>query len=162
MFDAQERLVELAEGVLIEEDTLHVIRQIMEYDENLRVKYLRPGVGNITDAPYAIFEVCPDGLERLVFTVWELDGRVMERLYQADTQKHNILARLDHVNGQARREQRRRFREMMDEAADITKHVIKSPKTEYTIPANRKNVEQREVTVIHSHQPPRTVPVRKK
>lgn len=158
----EQRLVELAEGVLIEEDTLGVIRQIMEYDERLRVKYLRPGAGDITDAPYAIFELCPDGKERLVFTVWELDQRVMERLYLADTQKHDIIARIDGANQRARRDSQRRFRDSMEEAADIAAHVIRSPKTEYTIPANRDNVEEPEVTVIHSHQPARTVPVRKK
>ena len=162
MFDARKRLVELAEGVLVEEDTLDVIRRIMEYDENLRVKYLRPDSSDITDAPYAIFEVCPDGIERLVFTVWELDQRVLERLYLADTQKHDIIARIEGANQRARADQQRRFRESMEEAADIAAHVIRSPKTEYTIPANRENVEQKEVVVIHSHEPSRVIPVRKK
>lgn len=153
--DTKQRLIELAEGVYVEADVLNIVGQIQDYDSNLRVKFLRPGVGDVSDAPYAIFEVCPDGLERLVFTVWELDQRVMERLYQSDNQKHDILGRLDKANDKRKADAQRRFSEFMEEARDIAKHIIKSPKTEYSIPTGED-----QNTVFHSHQPAKIVPVK--
>lgn len=157
--DVRKRLVELSAGCYIEEDVLDVVGRIQDYDSNLRIKFLDPKVGGIADAPYAIFEVCPDGLERLVFTVWELDERVMDRLFRADTYKHDILAGIEQANQKARNNLQRRFKDTMEEAHDITKHVVKSPKTEYSIPS--QDGDSSKVTVIHSHEPSRTVPVRK-
>lgn len=153
--DTRGRLLELAPGVYIEDDVLGVVERIQEYDENLRVQFLDPSQSeSLTDPPYRVMEMCPDGIPRMVFGVWELDERVLRRLYEADTRKQDIMRRLDTVNGAAREEQKRRFREeVLAEAHDLTVSVIESNKTEYTIPA--KNPD--EVVVIHSHRPSRTL-----
>lgn len=134
-FDPNKRLVEFAAGVYIEADTLAIVERIQEYDPNLRIKYLDPDRGGeLTDPPYKIMELCPDGHERLVFGVWELDHRVLERLYMADTQRHDIMRRLDITNSRARADATRRFTEEREEALEMVQAVIRSPKDTYTLP----------------------------
>lgn len=136
-FDLDKRLVELAAGVYVEHDTLHIVQRIMEYDPNLRVKYLDPDRGgDLNDPPYKIFELCPDGHERLVFGVWILDERVLERLWAADNHRNDVLYRLDGTNALARQNLTRRFAEEREAAKEITKAVIRSPRDTYTMPGS--------------------------
>lgn len=138
-FDLDQRLIELAAGVYVEADTLDIVQRIREYDPNLRVKYLDPDRGGeIGDPPYKIMELCPDGHERLVFGVWSLDAQVLERLYLADTQRHDILSRLETVNGRAATYQQRRYEEERDEAREMTEAIIRSPKDTYTLPGKNR------------------------
>jgi len=136
-FDHQQRLVELAAGVYVESDTLRIVQTIQEYDPNLRVKYLDPDHGGeLGDPPYKIYELCPDGHERLVFGVWQLDDRVLERLWAADTQRHDIPARLEQNNAKVRQDAARRFREeQLGEAREQLVAVLRSSKDTYRIPA---------------------------
>lgn len=153
--DTRARLVELSQGMLIEQDVLGIVERIQEYDSNILVQYLDPGVhGELTDAPYRIMELCPDGMLRLVFTVWELDERVLKRLFEADNQKHRILERVDAMNHEVRQGLQRRFREeALGEAHELSVSILKSNKTEYSIPGDTPG----ENTVIHTHQPSKTI-----
>ncbi len=131
MSDVGKNLVRVAGGALVERDVLNIVERLHHYDPALRVKYLAVD-GSVTDAPYALFELCPDGFERLVFHIWELDERVLEKLYQADTFCHDILANLDKKNQEAKKAEQRRYREEQDEVKDIVEHIIKSPKGSYS------------------------------
>lgn len=117
----------------VHNDVLRISEKIVEYDPNLVLKFLDPGLSeDINDAPWALFEKCKDGVERLVFYIWELNDTVLERLYLADMQKHDIQARLEKKNAQARKDRQRRYQEQRDEARDLVHHIIRSPKTSYT------------------------------
>jgi hypothetical protein len=129
----EKRLVELAQGVLVEEDVLGVVQRIMEYDSNLRVKYLDPtSFPDMTDAPYRIFELCPDGMERVVMSVWKLDERVLERLYKADNLKHGIFGEMNKRDELARRGLKRRFQDEIEALSEMAADVLRSPKDTYT------------------------------
>ncbi len=128
------RLVELSSGDFCEADVLGIVERIHEYDQNLRVQYLagRPG---LNDAPYRLVESCPDGIDRVVMDIWELDARVLDRIRLADNRRGNILDRLDKNNTRVKENQARRFEEeVLGEAKDITAHVLHSPKSRYSIP----------------------------
>ena len=77
-------------------------------------------------------------LERKVFDVWELDERVMERLYAADNQKANVLDALDNHNTKIRAANQRRFYERKNEDLDIIVSSLKSTKGRWTF-KNRDN-----------------------
>lgn len=125
--------VKLDDGVFVERDVLNIVEKIREYDPNLRVQYLDPQkFEDITDAPYRIVEVCPDGEVRPVFSVWTLDETVLEKIYLADNQKHDILAAIDGKNLLVKKDKERRYQEERDEAKDIIVHVLKSPKGKYS------------------------------
>lgn len=127
----KERLVELSQGTYVERDVWNVVEKIRHYDSNLRIKYLGRN-DSYTDAPYALFEQCPDGIERLIFTIWELDDRVLERLRNADTQRQNVLSNMDVSNAEIKASLDRRYKEKALEKHDIAEHVFKSPKGKYS------------------------------
>lgn len=132
MTDVKKRLVQMQEGVLVEEDVLKIVDKIRAYDDNLRVRYIDPKLAEWRDAPYAIFEVCPDGNERLVFSVWELDERILERLYAADKTRFNMEEQLNHANALAQKRHYERYQEKRMEEKDIVTSFLKSPKGQWS------------------------------
>lgn len=122
--DVGERLVKIAEGMYVERDVLNVVAAIHEYDPNLKVKMCARG--EFTDAPYILVEKCPDGFERIVFEIWELDHRVLQRVIAADNQRNDILAGIDKKNEKFKLDQQSRYQERMLEANDILSSMFKT------------------------------------
>ena len=67
--------------VTLEDDVLSVVSQVRELTDGKVVVQVDP----VTEH-FHLVEHCPDGTDRLVFTVPELDGRVVQRLREADSQ----------------------------------------------------------------------------
>lgn len=131
--DFNKRLVELAQGMYVQADALNIVEKIRERYPTLDVQYLDPNrFPELTDAPYRIVEKCPDGHVRVVFTTWKLDELVLERIYAADTRKHDVLGILEAKNARAERESNQRFRDRLAEKSDILVHALKSPKSSYS------------------------------
>ncbi len=149
-------LVRMASGELVERDTLNIALKINEYDHNLRLRYLPPEESNLTSAPYAVFERCPDGLDRLIFYVWELDDRVLDRLRLADTGSNDIMARIDAVNGKIKAESQRRYQDALDEKHDIFKHALASPGHKYSWSKDDGSIATLDDTVGVKVEPRRT------
>lgn len=127
------RLVDLGNGVLVEEDVNNVVEKIRNYDPNLIVQYLDPArATDLTDAPYRIMELCPDGLTRPVMQVWELDDRVIERIHDLDKHRVDILAQLDATNAKARQAEQRRYKQEIEAVSEMVRGVLRSPKDTYT------------------------------
>lgn len=127
----KQRLIEMADGSYVEHDVLNIVDKIRAYDENLVLKYT-PNP-SISDPPYKLFEKCRDGIERKVFDIWELDERVIERLYAADNARNNVLQDLDGHNLTVQQINERRYKEEMEEAADMLTSMLKSPKGRYSM-----------------------------
>lgn len=125
-------LVRLDDGHFVQRDVLGIIQKIMDYDPNLKVQYLEHAA-NMNNAPWRIVEHCYDGQWRVVMYVWELTEQVFERIWKADTQKADVLSMIDANNNRVRADQKRRYRDEMDEANDIAAHVFASPKGRYTV-----------------------------
>lgn len=131
--NVKKRLIEFAPDCYIEDDMLGIVERVQAYDPNLRVQFLDPARGSdITDAPYRIVEMCPDGLPRVVFSVWDLDERVMERLYRADNHRGNILQGLDGTNLLAEKNQKRRYDDEQAALHEMVRDTLRSPKEKYT------------------------------
>jgi hypothetical protein len=132
---AQDLLHANPESLLREqEDVFRIVERIRAYDPNLDVAYLDPDKGSISDAPYVIVEHCRDGKTRLLFSVWQLDMSVMDRIYAADTTKVDVQGAIDIANEKARKEREAKGKSTFDEAKDIVKHIIKNPKGTYSFP----------------------------
>lgn len=131
--DQMRSLVKVVDGVYVERDVLNIAEKVYEYSDRLRIKAVHPGLAEPGDAPYILTEICNDGIERKCFDIWELDERVLERIYSADTQRHDILLALDMKNARVKKEQNQRFKETIDEAHDIIVSMLKSPKHRYTV-----------------------------
>jgi hypothetical protein len=89
----------------IEHDLYDICRRIQELSPNLFVIELEEG----DTAAFAIMEHCRDGVERLVYKVAELDGRVVERLrYLMNVtllERMEIAAREEHQFEEDRKEE---------------------------------------------------------
>lgn len=135
LMTAQDLLHANPESLLREqEDVFRVVEQIRAYDPNLDVAYLDPDKGSISDAPYVIVEHCRDGITRLLFSVWELNASVMERIYAADTTKVDVQGAIDLANEKARKEIEEHKADRFGEAKDVTSHILKNPKGTYSFP----------------------------
>jgi hypothetical protein len=132
--EQKKRLIELADGSLVERDVLRIVEQIREYDPNLYVQYVDPALADVSDAPYRIIEKCKDGFDRVVFHTWILDGTVLDRLRLADTQRLHVIQEIEKKNAAAKREQIRRYTDKRELEQDIIKHIVDSHKIEYTFP----------------------------
>ena len=148
--ELKHKLTQIAEGVLVEDDVLGVVKAIMQYDPNLRVQYVDPAKAEFFDAPYRVVEKCKDSCDRVVFTCWKLDKSVLQRLFAADMQKNNILLSLEGKIEVARRERIRRYEDSMGQAQDIIVHMLNSPKTTYTA-VDKIDGKQKKIT-FSSHK----------
>lgn len=119
-------------GVLVQRDALHIAERIHECDPNLTLQHLEQA-GTLDEPPFRVLEHCPDGLDRVVLTAWELDERILERLYQADTYRFDIDARLTQTNERARANQKTRYQERILEETEVVTSILKSPKQSYTV-----------------------------
>lgn len=127
----EKKLVQIAEGYVVEEDMLGVIAEIQRLWPTLSVQYCDPALAEAFDAPWRIVENCPDGLQRPVMEVWELDNRVLERIAAVDTQKVDLLASLDNINNDIRQAHKRRFREEIAAVSEMVAGVLRSHKDTY-------------------------------
>ena len=134
--DIQQAYLDMGQGVLVERDVLSIVQRVHEYDPNLKVQYLNDANCGVGEAPWRIVEVCTDGIERPLFSVWTLDERVLQRIYAADQQKWDVLGRLDRSNARAKSSEKNRYRERMEEAREITTTVLRSPKDTFSVPAD--------------------------
>lgn len=139
--ETEGRLRELAKGVFVENDVFDIANRVTEYDPNLRLQYCDPEQADPGDAPYRLMEICPDGIMRKVMDIWTLDASVLERIYASDTRKRDILLSIDQKNLVAKKDEKRRYKEMMDEAKDMLLHVVRSHKSTYTIKDGEKVIK---------------------
>lgn len=65
--------------VAVEDDVQNVVREIREIDPRIHVFY------NEQSSQFDLVEHCLDGVQRLIFSVPELDGRVISRLRRGDS-----------------------------------------------------------------------------
>lgn len=135
-------LLQADPGVVLREqsDVFRIVERIRAIDPNLDVAYLDPDKATITDAPYMIFEWCRDGVPRVLFSVWEMDERVIDRIHAADTTKVDIEAAIEKANEAAREEARKKSQETIAEGGDIIAHAFANPKTSYTFPSTTGEV----------------------
>ena len=127
----KKRLIELSNGIIVEEDVLGIVKRIQQYDPNLTIQYCDPDKSEVYDAPYRIMEQCPDGIQRMVMEVWELDERVIQRLFASDTQRHNVLEGVDNRNAMVMAGIRQRYRDENAALSELVRDILNTPKDTY-------------------------------
>jgi hypothetical protein len=116
------------EIVEIDDDLFNIVNEIRERFPDYRVKYLDPHKhSDITDAPYVI----TDDYDNVVLTVWSLDKRVLDTLYQMrDVETLKKKVELDRLAIEAKKKANREA--ISEPAKDLMLHAFRSPKTTYT------------------------------
>jgi hypothetical protein len=150
VMDDGKNYLDMGGGVWVESDTLRIAQAVKDYDENLEVICLdpaRPGV-KITSAPFMVIQRMPNGTFQKVLEAWELDNRVLERIWLADQHKNNQLQTLEQMEKAIREGQEKRYREALDEANELSLDIIVSKASAYSF----KNKEGDKVK-IHEDNP---------
>lgn len=111
--------------VEVEEDVLNIVQQIKAIDSRIHVFY------NEQTEKYDLVEHCLDGVQRLVFSVRELDARVIRRLHEADhwggnatpdryirPDEEDFASIMDRDNKQLERELEERTRDRLGDAGE--------------------------------------------
>ena len=137
------------EGHIVERDALLVAEAINEYDPTLKVICLPPEKAGINDAPFIIAQECPDGVLRRIFEVWHLDNSVLARIESADTTRHDVQARIEWINAEAKKLSKKRYEEKNIEKRLIGASVLKTNKSKFTF----KDLTTNELVTIYPDRP---------
>lgn len=121
------------DGQIVERDALNIAEKIREYDENLELMCLDPDKAGVNDAPFVVLEKLPNGTMTVAFEAWQLDDRLLERIYQADGRRLDTLAHIEGVLSKPRRDNERRYAEKREENKELMLAVFKSEKSSFTI-----------------------------
>jgi hypothetical protein len=86
---------------------------------------------------------------RRIFEVWHLDNTVLARIEAADTTRHDVQAKIDWINAEARREAKKRYEERSLAKIELGTAVVKSTKSRFTY----KDQTTGELVTIHENRP---------
>lgn len=121
-------------NALVEDDALRIAQAVKDYDEDLDIICLDPSLPgvSINSAPFILVCRMPDGTYQKVFDAWQLDERILERLWAADNQRFDQLATIDRINSGVKMDKEHRYREKMDDNGELAVAILKSQKSSYT------------------------------
>lgn len=120
------------DGNLVEKDALRVAEAVNDYDPNLFIVCVDPHTAAINDAPFMVCEKGNDGVMRRIFEVWELNSTVLERIEAADTTRHDVQARIEHINAEVRGEWTERYKERKGVFGDLMLSGLKNKKSSFS------------------------------
>lgn len=122
-------------NVLVEKDAYEIAKRIKEYDSDLELICLDPDNPEIkiTSAPFMVVWRSPTGIYEKVLEAWELDARILERLWAADQQKTDQLNTIEKWEEHLRKKNQSRYKEEMHENNSIMAAAIRNPTSSYTI-----------------------------
>jgi len=135
----------VVDGQIVERDALRIAEKINEYDPNLVLMCLDDNMADFRDAPFVLCERRPNGSLTKIFEAWELDDRILERIFAADQQRFDPLARIESMEAKKKRESESRYKEQMAENLDVLVHAVKNRKSTYT-------VENHDGDLIRTHE----------
>lgn len=126
--------INMGGGVLVERDAFEIAKRIKEYDSDLELICLDPADPNVkvTSAPFMVVWRNPSGIYEKVLEAWQLDARILERLWSADQQKTDQLHTLEQWEAQLRKKNESRYREEMDNNGEMLAAAMKNPKSSFT------------------------------
>ena len=126
--------INMGEGVLVEKDAYEIAKRIKEYDSNLELICLDPDDPEvkITSSPFMIVWRNPHGVYEKVLEAWELDARILERLYNADQQKTDQLATIEQWEAQIKKQNESRYKEEMGSNNEMLEAVVRNQKSSFT------------------------------
>ena len=136
-----------SDGRWINERVSRIVEIIKDYDPNLEVAWIPPEKREPGDSAFAIIENYPGKPRQVAFYVdseAEFDERVLTRIFQGDTTKHDVLGNLEASNRAVEAIEYKKRMEQLEEEYDHMKHVLKSPLNTYRGKDGR---------VYHAHGP---------
>lgn len=120
------------DGNLVEEDALRIAEAIKEYDPDLEILCLKPEEADPFDPPFIICHKQSNGVLRPIFKAWELDARVLDRIRLSDGQVGNVIATMEKMEANIKKNNDYRYRDILDSKKDLVSHIAANRKSLYT------------------------------
>lgn len=116
--------------VELEDDVLSIVRQVRDlYHGKVTVEFLPD-----SSEPYAFVEHSGDGVDRLIFTCVELDGRALERLLRSDSASRSYVDPYDEAEKEQDRLQTERDRAILERTGELSERMAYAMKREGRAP----------------------------
>jgi hypothetical protein len=123
----------VVDGQIVERDALRIAEAIRDYDDSLVLLCLNPErAEGISDEPFVVAERGKDGVLRPVMRAWVLDDQILQRIYNSDTHRHDVLHALETLERNERRNSEQRYQEKREEMKDVVAHIA-GMKSRYTV-----------------------------
>lgn len=134
ILDDGKNYIDMGGGVLVERDAYEIAKRIKEYDPDLELICLDPSDPNVkvTSSPFMVVWRNPHGVYEKVLEAWELDARILERLWAADQQKTDQLHTLEQWENQLRKKNESRYREEMDANHELLEAAVRNTKSSFS------------------------------
>lgn len=123
------------DGHFISAKVSRIVELIRNFDPRLDVKWVPPNHREPGDPAFAIVERIADGREQVVFYVdseEEFNERVLARIYESDVEHNDVMGKIEANDRAVRAANELRRRDQMEEAHDLMRSVIRSPKHTYS------------------------------
>lgn len=122
----------VVDGNIVERDALRIAEAINDYDPNLTLLCVDPAQADFNEAPFLVCERKHDGTLVRVLEAWELDDRILERIYNSDTRRTDVLANLMRKESQLERERENRYQERREANMDLVSSVAANRKSKFS------------------------------
>ena len=119
-------------NVLVEKDAMGIAQAIKDYDPDLDLICLDPNSAAFTSAPFMVVWRSPQGHYEKVLEAWELDRRILERLYVADQHKTDTLATIEQWEERNRKLSQSRYEEKLGDNNQLLEAAITNKKSSFT------------------------------
>lgn len=139
------------DGVLVEDDALKIAQAIKDYDPKLNLVCLDPSDPDVkfTSAPFMVIQEMPNGTYEKVLEAWELDQRILQRVWAADHTKTNQLAALEAMEARFQKEAENARKEAVGDKTQMAIAALKNPKSSFTY----RKKETGDLITVNDHGP---------
>lgn len=123
------------EGHFLSQDHLRIAEIIKDYNPDLELAWIPPENRLVDDKelPFAVICRPPGGKPYVVFQLAEdeVDHRVLQRIFEADGTKNDVLASLEKKEAALKLIEMKKQMEAAEERREFAASVFKSPKSVY-------------------------------
>ena len=117
-----------ATGTIINEDHRRIAQIIHDYDNHLEVQWIPPEERSY-DSPETFRVVHHEPFyEVMRFPEWEMDERILARIFASDQKRHDVVSELDAMETAKELVKAKQWEESMAEAREFSLTVLKSKK----------------------------------
>lgn len=127
-------MVPAEDGHWINEKFARISEIISDFDHRLQLVWIPPENRTAFDTkPYAILHTADNGAQKIVMYIKEedLDERILAHLFLNDTERHDVIARLEAEELAAQVVKNKELMEKAEERQDFIASVVKSPLHSY-------------------------------
>lgn len=139
------------DGQIVETDALRIAEKIHDYDHNLNLICADPDTASFSTAPFMVVCRNTDGSYYCVLEAWQLDDRILERLYNSDQRKSNVMDKLESAEARHRKLKEDRYKERVGDGLEMGITALKSGKSTYSFKnEDGEHVEMRDSSPINA------------